>query len=151
MIYSGSAISGDDMKAQTVKKLQVFVGKVCTVLTNSVCKQNFTDVQFPDFFVGLIESIDEDGIFSKHPLTGCLNFYSWIHVVAVFQEQVIEENDPRYEQIMKEIKSKPEKKSGVMPVDISNNQEIKFLDPESMAKLAEQAKEIQKTMVQKNE
>ena len=135
------------MKAQNVKKLQVFVGKVCTVLTTSVCKQNFTDVQFPDFFVGVIDSIDEDGIFSKHPLTSCINFYSWNYVVAIFQEQVIEETDPRYEKIMEEIKSKPEKKSGIMPVDISNNQEIKFLDPETMAKLSEQAK----AMVQKNE
>jgi len=135
------------MKAQNIKKLQLFVGKVCTVLTTSVCKQNFTDVQFPDFFVGVIDSIDEDGIFSKHPLTGCINFYSWNYVVAIFQEQVIEESDPRYEKIMEEIKSKPEKKSGVIPVDISNNQEIKFFDPETMAKLSEQAK----AMVQKNE
>lgn len=134
------------MKPQNIKKLQVFVGKVCTVLTTSVCKQNFTDVQFPDFFVGLIDSIDEDGIFSKHPLTGCVNFYSWNYVVAVFQEQVIEENDPRYNQIMEEIKSQPQKQSGVIPVDISENQEIKFLDPESMERIAEQAKK----MVQKN-
>lgn len=133
------------MKAQNVKKLQMFVGKVCTVLTSSVCKQNFTDTQFPDFFVGAIDSIDEDGIFSKHPLTGCVNFYSWPHVVAIFQEQVIEENDPRYEKIMEEIKNQPEKKTGIMPVDISENQEIKFLDPDSMAAIAEQAK----TMVQR--
>lgn len=137
------------MKIQNVKKLQSFVGKVCTVLTSSVCKQNFTDVQFPDFFVGIIDGIDEDGIFSRHPITGCLNFYSFSHVVAIFQEQVIEETDPRYEKIMEEIKSQPEKKSGVIPVDVSKNQDIQFLDPESMARIAEQAKEMQK-MVQKN-
>jgi len=137
------------MKAQNLKKLQVFVGKVCTVLTSTVCKQNFTDVQFPDFFVGVVESIDEDGIFSKHPLTGCLSFYSWSHVVAILQEQVIEETDPRYETIMEEIKNNPEKKSGIVPVDVSNSDEVRFLDPESMARIAEQAKEMQKTMVQK--
>lgn len=130
------------MKHQTIKKLQVFVGKVCTVLTNSVCKQNFTDVQFPDFFVGVIDSIDEDGIFSRHPLTGCINFYSWPHVVSVFQEQVIEETDPRYEKILEEVKKTPEKKSGVMPVDISGNEEIKYLDPESMNQILRQAEQM---------
>jgi hypothetical protein len=138
------------MKTTTVKRLQVFVGKVCTVLTSSVCKQNFTDIQFPDFFVGVIDVIDEDGIFSKHPITGCVNFYPWGHIAGIFQEQVIEESDPRYEKVMEEMKSNPEKKSGVMPVDISKNEEIQFLDPESMAIIAEQAKEMQKTMVQKN-
>lgn len=131
------------MKQQTVKKLQCFIGKVCTVLTNSVCKQNFTDVQFPDFFVGVIDIIDEDGIFSRHPLTGCTNFYSWNHVVAIFEEQVIEESDPRYEKILEEVKKTPEKKSGVMPVDISNNEEIKYLDPESMSKIIKQAEQMQ--------
>ena len=149
-MFSDSVTYGDKMKAQNIKKLQTFIGKVCTVLTSSVCKSNFTDVQFPDFFVGVIDSIDEDGVFSRHPLTGCTNFYSWQHVVAIFQEQVIEETDPRYNQIMEEIKKAPEKKSGIMPVDVSGSQEIKFLDPESMAIIAEQAKELQKTMIQKN-
>lgn len=131
------------MKHTTIKKLQAFVGNVCTVLTRSVCKGNFTDVQFPDFFVGVIESIDEDGIFSRHPLTGCMNFFYWPHVVGVYQEQVIEETDPRYEKVMEEIKSSPEKKGGVvpvdMPIDISDNEEIKYLDPEAFNQIVKQA------------
>lgn len=60
----------------------------------------------------------------------------------MFQEQVIEETDPRYEKILEEVKKTPEKKSGVMPVDISGNEEIKYLDPESMNQILRQAEQM---------
>jgi len=142
------ATYGDNMKITTLKKMQDFVGKVCTILTSSVCKPNFTDIQFPDFFLGIVESIDEDGIFAKHPMTGCQSFYNWIHVVGVFQEQVILEDDPQYEELVKEIKkAPPQQQANIVPVDPSKSP---FVDPESMAKLAKQAQDFQKIMIQKN-
>lgn len=137
------------MKIQTIKKLQDFIGQVCTILTSSVCKQNFTDVQFPDFFLGVIESVDEDGVFSKHPLTGCKNFYSWQHVVAIFQEQVIEETDPKYKEIMEEVKKSPEKQTNIVPLDVKQ-ETSRYINPDTMADLARQAQESQKKMIQKN-
>ncbi len=138
------------MKSTTIKRMQEFVGHVCTILTTSVCKPNFTDVQFPDFFLGIIESIDEDGVFSRHPITGCKNFYSWPHVVGVFQEQVIEQNDPKYEEILKEIKSAPvERQANILPIDPASGKSL-YVDPDAMAIFAKQAQEIQKKMIQKN-
>jgi hypothetical protein len=82
------------MKALNIKKLQEsFVGKVCTILTTTVNKVNFDNQQFSDFFTGIIESLDEDGVFSKHHITGCKNYYSWQYIVGILEEQVISESE----------------------------------------------------------
>lgn len=123
------------MKLISIKKLQeLFVGKVCTVLTTVVNKTNFHDKQFSDFFTGLIESIDEDGILAKHHLTGCYNFYNFQYVVGILEEQVIEENNPKYQEIVEDLKKAPVK--SVLPLETTNNP---FVDPEFLSKLSAQA------------
>ena len=136
------------MKALTVKRLQeAFAGKVCTILTSTVAKTNFQDQQFSDFFTGIIETIDEDGIFAKHHMTGCRNYYTWPHVVGVLEEQVIDQSNPEYENIMKEIKkAPPENQMSIVPVDPNASP---YIDPDLMAKLAMQAKEAQGKMLRK--
>jgi hypothetical protein len=136
------------MKALTVKKLQeTFTGKVCTILTTTVAKNNFMDQQFSDFFTGIVESIDEDGIFAKHLMTGCKNYYTWPHVVGLLQEQVIPQNSPEYEGILKEVRKAPaENAMSIVPVDPNASP---FVDPDLMANLAAQAKEAQGKMLRK--
>jgi len=136
------------MKALTVKKLQeAFVGKVCTILTSTVAKTDFQDQQFSDFFTAIIESLDEDGIFAKHHMTGCRNYYTWTHIIGVLEEQVIQQDDPKYEEIMQEIKKAPvERQQNIVPVDPNASL---FVDPEMMASLARQAKEAQGKMLRK--
>jgi hypothetical protein len=136
------------MKALTVKKLQeAFVGKVCTILTSTVAKTDFQDQQFSDFFTAIIESLDEDGIFAKHHMTGCRNYYTWPHIIGVLEEQVIQQDDPKYEEIMQEIKKAPvERQQNIVPVDPNASL---FVDPEMMASLARQAKEAQGKMLRK--
>lgn len=136
------------MKALTIKKLQeAFVGKVCTILTSTVAKTNFQDQQFSDFFTAIIESIDEDGIFAKHHMTGCQNYYTLPHIVGIFKEQVIQEDDPKYEEIMQEVKKAPvERQQTIVPVDPNSSP---FVDPDSMAYLAFQAKQAQEKMLRK--
>lgn len=135
------------MKHTTIKKLQeLFVGRVCTILTVRSAKQNFQDEQFPDFFTAQIDSLDEDGVFAKHYITGCSNFYSWPHIISIFEEQVIQEDNPQYENIMKEVQKTPaEQQVDIVPVNNSP-----FVNPDSMASLAQKAKEIQNTMLRKN-
>lgn len=137
------------MKILTVKKLQdAFVGKVCTILTSTVAKTNFQDQQFSDFFTAIIETIDEDGIFAKHHMTGCRNYYTWQNIVGILEEQVIQQDDPKYEEIMREVKKAPvENQQTIIPVDPNASP---FVNPEMMASLAKQAKEAQEKMLRKN-
>lgn len=140
------------MKLTTVKKLQdAFVGRVCTVLTSAVSKNNFMDQQFSDFFTGIIEAIDEDGIFAKHHMTGCRNYYAWPHVVSILEEQVIEQTDPKYEEIMAEVRKAPqENQMGIVPVDpAAATTNSPFIDPSMMANLAKQAQQAQGKMLRK--
>jgi hypothetical protein len=136
------------MKALTVKKLQeAFVGKVCTILTSTVAKSDFKDQQFSDFFTAIVESLDEDGIFAKHLMTGCRNYYTWPHIVGILEEQVVQQNNPEYENILKEVKkAPPENAMSIVPVDPNASP---FVDPDLMASLAMQAKEAQGKMLRK--
>lgn len=137
------------MKSLTIKRLQeTFVGKVCTILTSTVAKTNFQDQQFSDFFTAIVESLDEDGIFAKHHMTGCRNYYTWNHIVGILEEQVIQQDDPSYEKIMKEVKNAEQvQKQNILPVDSNASP---FVDTEIMASLAKQAKETQEKMLRKN-
>jgi len=136
------------MKALTVKKLQeAFVGKVCTILTSTVAKTNFQDQQFSDFFTAIVESLDEDGVFAKHHMTGCRNYYTWSHIIGILEEQVIQQDDPKYQEIMQEVKKAPvEHQQTIVPVDPNASP---FVDPDLMASLARQAKEAQEKMLRK--
>lgn len=132
------------MKLTNIKKLQEsFCGKICTVLTVSVAKSNFSDQQFSDFFTGFVESIDEDGVFLKHTLTDCKTFIGMNYLVGIFEEQMITQDNPVYEKIMNEINQpKPDLQETEIPIS-------EFVDPNFMAKLAEQAKDASNKMIRK--
>ena len=137
------------MKITTIKKLQEkFVGKVCTILTCGIAKNNFADQQFADFFTGIVDSIDEDGIFTRHHLTGCRNFYAMNHVVGILEEQVIGEDNPEFEKIVQEVQKAPDdKKPVVMGVDPNASP---YIDPALLAQLSKQAQDFNKKMVSRN-
>jgi hypothetical protein len=138
------------MKSLTIKKLQdAFVGRVCTILTTTIAKTNFQDTQFSDFFTGIIESLDEDGVFAKHHMTGCKNFYTWNHIVGLLEEQVIEETNPKYQEIIQEIKKTPSDQQAIIPIDPNATNLNPYVDPDVMASLAKQAKEAQNKMIRK--
>jgi hypothetical protein len=137
------------MKLTTIKKLQQLTNKVCSVLTTSVAKGNFTDNQFADFFVGILDEINEDGVWLRHPMTNCLSFFSINHVVAVLEEQVIDQKDEKYEEILSEVKkAPPEQQVNIIPVDIQKNNSP-YINPDAMESLANQAKEIRQKMIRK--
>ena len=129
------------MTISTIKKLnEIFRGKICTVLTVGVNKNNFTDIQFSDFFTGFIEQIDDDGVWTKHHLTGCKNFYPMSQVVSILEEQVVQESDPQYEKLMEQV-NKSEVKPITQKYDPKNSP---FVNPEMLAALAKQAQQIKK-------
>jgi hypothetical protein len=138
------------MKITSIKKLQEqFVGKVCTVLTTGIAKSDFADHQFADFFTGIVESIDEDGVFTRHHVTGCKNFYTMQCVVGIVEEQVIDENNPEYQNIVEEIKKNPPKNpNGIIEIDPNKSP---FIDPVTLASLQKQAHDFNKKMIGKNQ
>ena len=131
------------------KKLhEQFAGKVCTILTSGIAKNNFGDQQFADFFTGIVDSIEQDGIYTRHPLTGYKNFYVMSHVIGIIEEQFIAEDDPQYEKVIEEMKNSSQKSSGIMEVDPNNSP---FIDPIALASLQKQAQDFNRKMVSKNQ
>lgn len=128
------------MKALTTKKLQeTFLNKICTIITTTVNKTNFDDEQFSDFFTGLVESLDEDGVFIKHHITACKSFYAWNYIVGILEEQVIEQSDPRYKEITEKIEP-------IIQAKKTQNQSP-YIDPELLMNLAKN----NSIMIQKKE
>ena len=72
-------------------------------ISKPIAKSNFSDPQFADFFTGVVDSIDEDGIFTTHTLTGCKNFYQFKNVIGVIEEQVLDEENPDHKKIINDM------------------------------------------------
>lgn len=121
------------MKQTTLKKMtELFIGKICTILTEPIAKSNFSDPQFADFFTGVVDSIDEDGIFTTHTLTGCKNFYHFKNVVGIIEEQVLNEQNPEHKKIINDmIKSKENKIN-------KDTNDSKFINIDELSDLAKQ-------------
>lgn len=119
------------MKQSTLKKLsENFLGKICTILTKPVAKHNFSDPQFADFFTGVIDSIDEDGIFTTHTLTGCKNFYIFDKIVGILEEQVLDDKNPDHQKIISDMIKSKEKQTN----SATNNSE--FINIDELSDLA---------------
>jgi len=128
------------MKITTIKKLQQkFVGRICTILTNTVAKKDFSDQQFADFFTGVIDEIDDDGVFTTHVLTGCKNFYFFSQIIGIVEEQVLDENNPEHAKIIEKVKDKGQNSAK----NIKTSDEP-FIDIEDLANLSANLQKGQK-------
>lgn len=128
------------MKITTIKKLQQkFVGRICTILTNTVAKKDFSDQQFADFFTGVIDEIDDDGVFTTHVLTGCKNFYFFSQIIGIVEEQVLDQNNPEHAKIIEKVKDKGQNSAK----NIKTSDEP-FIDIEDLANLSANLQKGQK-------
>lgn len=84
----------------TVKDLQYFIGKVCTILTN-YNGLKLKDKEFVDFFVGRVESISEDCICISHLETGQKSVF--FDVISISEEQLITTDHPEYTELTNQI------------------------------------------------
>lgn len=133
------------MKISTIKKLHnLFLGKVVTLITLGTNKPNIPDSQFSDFYTGVLEEVDEDGVVLTHLLTGCKSFFTLSSVVAVLQEQVLDESNPENRDEIQKIKDQMIKKSKTneeQNLNFSNNNSD-YNDIEGLDKMAEFARQF---------
>ncbi len=131
------------MKATTLKKLKdYFEGRVCSILVTPV-PRSFDERQFADYFVGQINSIDDDGIWTTHAITGCKNFYALDKVVAIVEEQVLyPDENPEHARLVEEMKKKAQTQQQQVqyPGLVDQNG---LMNIENMERLVEQAKAIE--------
>ena len=79
----------------TVKQLQHFVGKPCSLFT-SVHQRNMQEDKQLIYFVGFPTEINEDGIFYKSYQGEKMNFINISHLVAICEEEIIIQKNQYY-------------------------------------------------------
>lgn len=117
------------------ESLQYFVGKPCTVTTVQI-NFRFKEEQMMDYFMGIINSIDDHGILMTHVLTKCKNYIFFPHIVSIAEEQALYDNNPEHAKIIEQYRK--EKPITATKTIIS---EDKFVNPAALADIAKKAKE----------
>lgn len=115
-------------------KLQYFIGKVCTLFVHPISRDFKTEnpASYPKqiyvYFVGLIDSIDKSGVWMTQLQTSLKTFWKWESVVGIAEEQVL---DPNNEKDAEEIKQLKEKSFNA----IQKNQNGQYVDPAALSEL----------------
>ena len=105
-----------------LKHCEYFVGKVCTIFAGPI-NRNFDERQMVDYFVGIVQSIDEKGIWTTHPITKCRNYFLWTGIIGISEEQMLDPDNPEHAKLIKEHKAKkelppePEQESPYVDID----------------------------------
>lgn len=113
------------------KHLQYFKGKFCSIFTVPSARE-LTPEQYNDYFVGLVQEMDEIGIVTLHAITGCRNFFMWSNIIGISEEQFLSANNEEDAKLIDQIKKNSE------PV-VPNS---KFIDISAMQQLSQKAKEL---------
>lgn len=74
-----------------------FLGKICTILTNST-PFPFDPTKHADFFSGLVTEVNEDGVFVKNLRFNTMSFFSF-PIVGIVEERGVSETDPMFEKV----------------------------------------------------
>ena len=106
--------------------LNYFIGKVCSIITVGI-NRNFKDEHpetFPqqlyNYFLGIVEAIDDKGIMIKQIQSDQKTYFSLSHIVCIAEEEVIKD-----EKEIKKIKKEN--------LDISSDSP--YVDPLALANL----------------
>jgi hypothetical protein len=117
---------------EALKNLKYFVGKAVTVITTAI-NRDFDERQKCDYFLGVVESVDELGIMTLHPITGCKNFYFYNQICAISEEQVLHPEKPEDAKLIAELEEKRRGTPVATPEPEAQNSP--FIDIDSLSKL----------------
>jgi hypothetical protein len=67
------------------KSLEFFVGKVCSILVVPI-NRKFDEETNLEYFLGIIQRIEELGIWYSHISNGKMNFVFMNHIVSIAEE-----------------------------------------------------------------
>lgn len=118
---------------------QYFKGKPVTITTVQI-NFRFKEEAMADYFSGIVEIVDEMGIWLLHGVTHTRTFILYPHIVSVTEEQMLYEDNPEHAKIIEEYrKEKPltaAKRTVVPQVQTSP-----FVNPAALAEIAKKAKQ----------
>lgn len=115
-----------------------FTGKPCTITTVQV-NFRFKEEQMMDYFMGIVETIDDHGIWIVHPMTKCRSYILMPHIVSISEEQVLYEGNPEHAKIIEQYRK--EKPITAAKTIIAEQRTENFVNPAALADIAKRAKQ----------
>lgn len=130
-----------------MSNVEYFIGKVCTIFTTPI-NRNYKEenpTSYPQqlytYFTGVVDGIDNNGIFLTQLQTGLKSFFIWNHVIGIAEEEVLDPKNPKDAEIIeKQFKKPMEQIKEQFAQNTKIDEPEKFIDP---VKLTEQLKQLQ--------
>jgi len=116
------------------KLKKIFLGKICTIFTTPINRdykaENPTTYPKPlyTYFVGLIEDIDDGGVYTTQPTTGLPSFFLWSNTVGLAQEELLDPENKEDAKVIEGIKSEYKEKIKTIP----NLKDGQYVDVENL-------------------
>jgi hypothetical protein len=90
------------MNTLTIRELQYFVGKVCSIISTSM-NRSFNEQVSREHFVVRVRSVTSDAIWGTHPYNEELvSYFSPAHIISIHQEMELDPNNPEHQKMIKE-------------------------------------------------
>jgi hypothetical protein len=136
--------------------LKYFVGKSCSIAVPAI-NWRYNVEPMMDYFLGVVEKIDEDGIVLLSKLTNAKSYIFLKHVISIHEEPVLYENNPEHKKIIDEYRDKNPQMAAktVMPAPAKPCIPVvppplpgpanKYVDPKKLAAMSKQAKNLYET------
>jgi hypothetical protein len=122
------------------KHLNYFRGKVCSLFTNPI-NRNFKEEnpktqleQNIMYFVGVVEDVDEYGIFFTQIQTGLKSYFFLNNLVAICEEEVLDPSNEKDAKVINTVKEK-DKEIREMMSKYESNETQGFLNIDQLAAL----------------
>jgi hypothetical protein len=115
-------------------KLTHFVGKVCTVFTvptnRNYKEENPTTFQeqILNYFVGVVESADSDGVMLAQINGERKSFFFAEHIVAIAEEDVLDPSDEGDAQVIEELRQAKEAEKKAVEEEMKEQDNVEVLE-----------------------
>jgi hypothetical protein len=116
-----------------MSKLDYFKGKVCTILTSPV-NRFFDETQHANVFVGLVDEIDEYGIWIVQLTERKKSFFAHRSLVGIIEETVTLFNDEEAKEVRKQLETKLPPKNSEQLISVESLKKIRNRNNESEKK-----------------
>jgi hypothetical protein len=117
-----------------------FVGKAVTITTVQI-NFRFKEEAMADYFSGILEIIDEKGLWLLHLATKSRTFILYSYVVSITEEQMLFEDNPVDAKIIEEYRKEKPLTAAKHVIPPKFVQETSFVNPAALAEIAKKAKQ----------
>ena len=118
-----------------MQHLDYFIGKICTVFTSPI-NRNYKEEQLHNYFLGIVESVDEVGISLKQ-LTGNLKTFLFLrNIVGIAEEEVLDPDNPEDAETIGRLKEAARKQvENWEQLNVPSDSSSPHIDHEALSKI----------------